>query len=75
MAEFALGSFATMGSNNPTTRRPGQLPTLGSRLEVKLPFAISLLVFVAGIHTILAAAAIYTNHWNKSHLLGNFQRL
>ena len=52
MAEFALGSIATMGSNNPTTQLPGQLPTPGSRLEVKWSFAISLLVSIVGIHII-----------------------
>ena len=72
MAEFALGSIATMASNNPPIQIPGYLPTLGSRLEVTWAFAIALLVSIVGMHSVLSAASIYADRWNKAHLLGNF---
>ena len=75
MAEFALGSIATMASNNPAIQIPGHLPTLGSRLEVTWAFAIALLVSIAGMHSVLSAATIYADWWNKAHLLGTLNRL
>ena len=75
MAEFALGSIAMMASNNPAVQMRGQLPTLGSRLEVTWAFAIALLVSIAGVHSVLCVASIYADWWNKAHLLETFDRL
>ena len=75
MAEFALGSIATMASNNPAIQTLGQLPTLGSRLKVTWAFATALLVSIAGMHSVLSAVTIYADWWNKAHLLGTFDGL
>ena len=69
MAEFALGSIATIASNNPAILIPGHLPTLGSRLEVTWAFAIGLLISIAGVHSVLTAAAIFADRWNRANLL------
>ena len=73
MAEFALGSIATMGSNNPSIQIPGHLPTLGSQLKVTWSFAIALLVSILGFHTLLFALAFYGNCWNTTRLIGKRQ--
>lgn len=69
MAEFALGSIATMATNNPSIQIPGHLPTLGTQLEVKWAFAIALLVCIAGVHSALFASTIYADWWNQTVLL------
>ncbi|MCJ1268370.1 hypothetical protein MMC22_008258 [Lobaria immixta] len=69
MAEFALGSIATMATNNPSIQISGTLPTLGRRLEVTWAYAIALLVIIAGVHSALLASAIYADWWNRTHLL------
>lgn len=69
MAEFALGSIATMASYNPPIQIPGHLPTLGSRLKVDWPFAFSLLICIAGVHSALFAFTMYTDWRNKNFLL------
>lgn len=69
MAEFALGSIATMATKNPSIQIPGNLPTLGTRLEITWAFAIALLVCIASVHSALSASAIYANWWNRVHLL------
>lgn len=69
MAEFALGSIATMATNNLSIQISGTLPTLGSRLEVTWAYAIALLVIIAGVHSALLASAIYADWWNRTHLL------
>ena len=73
MAEFALGSVAAMASNNPPTRIPGTLPSLGSRLKVSWGFAIYVLVCIAAVHSALSALAFYANWRNRIHLLNGSQ--
>lgn len=67
MAEFALGSIATMATNNPTIRIPGNLPIPGSRLKITWAFAIALLVCIAGVHSLLFLLAIRADRWNRNH--------
>ena len=69
MAEFALGSIATMASDNPSIPIAGHLPILGSSLNVTWAFAIALLLCIAGAHSALFALAIYASRWNGKHLL------
>ena len=69
MAEFALGSIATLGSNNPPATIHGSLPRLGSHVDVNWAFAIALLVCIAGVHTVLSLLAFRARSWNEAHLL------
>ena len=57
MAEFALGSLATMDARNPRLTVPGTRPHLGSTLAVDWRFFVGLCVSMAGIHFLLLAAA------------------
>jgi hypothetical protein len=58
-----------MASNNPPIQITGTLPTLGSQLKVDWPFAIALLVCIAGIQLGLSALAVYADWWNRTYLL------
>lgn len=69
MAEFALGSIATMASNNPSVQLNGQRPILGSTLEVVWKSAVALLVTILGAHTALSALAFYMDCYNRHTML------
>lgn len=60
MAEFAIGSLATMASKNPRIPIHGTVPHLGSRLHVYWPYAIALCLSIAGIHLALFLATVIT---------------
>ena len=75
MAEYALGSIATMANNNPTIRISGNLPIPGSRLKVNWPFAIALLVCITGVHTALIILAIQADRWNGRHVRNDSEQL
>ena len=61
MAEFALRSLATMAELNPSIQIPGNVPYLGSRLEVYNHWLnpIALLLIIVGLHLILLLASIW----------------
>lgn len=67
MAEFALGSIATMATNNPLIQTGGNLPILGSRLQIDWAFAIALLVCIASVHSALFILAICADRWNRNN--------
>ena len=71
MAEFALGSIATLASKNPPTVIPGSLPRLGSRLKVDWAYAIAVFVCIAAAHSALSALATYIEWRNRATLLAN----
>ena len=58
MAEFAIGSIATMASQNPRITIPGTRPSLGSAVTVNWPFLLALLAAIAGGHALLVLAAV-----------------
>ena len=59
MAEFAIGSLATMASLNPRIQMVGSVPYLGSHLTVCWRDVIALFVCIVGIHFALFASAIW----------------
>ena len=59
MAEFALGSIATLADNNPSIRAPGFVPHLGSHLSVHWGYIIPLLVGIAFVHLLLVIGSIW----------------
>ena len=61
MAEFALGSLATMVEVNPRIQIPGHVPYLGSRLNIfqrRIPFLI-LLFSIPVTHLILLVVTLW----------------
>ncbi len=60
MAEFAIGSLATMASKNDRIEHEGMVPHLGSRLSVYWPYAISICVGIAATHLALFVATAIT---------------
>ena len=58
VAEFAIGSLATMAYTNPLIQLPGLVPYLGSRLQVHWDYIISLLAGIAAVHLILFVSAV-----------------
>ena len=59
MAEFAMGSLATMARTNPLIEAPGLVPYLGSRMRVHWPYLVALLVGVAFVHLLLVIGSLY----------------
>ena len=59
IAEFALGSIATMAYTNPYIKAPGLVPYLGSRISVHWNYLIALLVGIATVHVLLVIGSIY----------------
>ena len=66
MAEFALGSIATMASNNPPAVIPRSLPRLGSRLKVDWSFAVAVFACIAAAHSALSALTTYIDWQNRT---------
>ena len=64
MAEFAIGSIATMADRNPTTRAPGLVPHLGSHLNVHWDYALPLLVGIAVVHLLLVLGSMWFNRYD-----------
>lgn len=61
MAEFALGSLASMATRNLTVQNHGSVPILGFRLSVNWDFTLVLCASIAGAHFGLFAAAVYAS--------------
>ena len=59
MAEFAMGSIATMARTKPLIEAPGLVPYLGSRITVHWPYLIALLVGIASVHLLLVVGSLY----------------
>ena len=59
IAEFALGSIATMARTNPHIKAPGLVPHLGSQIGVYWNYLIALLVGIATVHFLLLIGSIY----------------
>ena len=59
MAEFAIGSIATMASRNPQIQVDGRVPYLGSHVDVKWYYLIPLLAGISGAHLALCMLNIY----------------
>ncbi|KAI4184662.1 MAG: hypothetical protein LQ348_004519 [Seirophora lacunosa] len=59
MAEFAIGSLASMSNYNVHTRIPGTLPTLGYSLSVKWEFIIALAAVITGMHCLLVGLILF----------------
>lgn len=59
MAEFAIGSLASMSNYNLHTRIPGTLPTLGYSLSVKWEFIIALAAVITGVHSLLVGLILF----------------
>ena len=63
MAEFALGSLSTLFNSGPQIQIQGTVPYLGSQLQVFWPYAITLLIAIAGAHFVIAFSVIwFTRH-------------
>ena len=58
MAEFALGSLATMARLNPLIETQGMVPYLGSRLDVHWNYMIILVIGIAAVHLLLLVGSI-----------------
>lgn len=61
MAEFALGSLASMATRNPSVQTQGAVPILGFHLTVKWKFTHALCASIVFIHFLFFAAAVYTS--------------
>ncbi|KAK0509699.1 hypothetical protein JMJ35_008093 [Cladonia borealis] len=61
MAEFALGSLASMAIRNPTVQSHGAVPILGFHLTVQWEFTLALCASILIVHFLLFAAAVYTS--------------
>lgn len=59
MAEFAIGSIATMANSNPKIEIPGFVPHLGSHLTVRRAYLLPLLVGIALVHSLLVLGSIW----------------
>ena len=68
MAEFALGSIASMALKNPPAVISGSLPRLGSRLKVDWVYATAVFACIAAVHSALSTLAIYIDWWNRTAL-------
>ena len=64
MAEFAIGSIATMADNNPPIQAPGMVPHLGSHLNVHWNYALPLLVGIAVVHLLLVLGSMWFNRYD-----------
>ena len=61
MAEFALGSLASMATRNPSVQSEGAVPILGFQLTVHWPFTCALCASIVIVHFLIFAAAVYTS--------------
>ncbi|KAL9599152.1 MAG: hypothetical protein Q9219_004019 [cf. Caloplaca sp. 3 TL-2023] len=59
MAEFAIGSLASMGNFNPRANIQGTTPTLGYNLSVHWEFIAALAVLIAGVHCLLVGLILW----------------
>ncbi|KAL8777661.1 MAG: hypothetical protein Q9213_007760 [Squamulea squamosa] len=59
MAEFAIGSLASMANYNLHDRIPGTLPTLGFNLSVHWEYIIALAAVITGVHCLLVALILF----------------
>ena len=61
MAEFALGSLASMAIRNPSVQFHGAVPILGFNLTVQWGYVGGLCGAIAFVHLLFIAAAVYTS--------------
>lgn len=61
MAEFALGSLASMAIRNPSVQFHGAVPILGFHLNVQWKFTLALCASIVIVHFLFFAAAVYTS--------------
>ena len=59
MAEFAIGSIASLSNYNLHDLIPGTLPTLGYKLSVQWQFIIALAAVITGVHCILVGLILF----------------
>ncbi|KAL9009177.1 MAG: hypothetical protein Q9173_005772 [Seirophora scorigena] len=59
MAEFAIGSLASMANYNLQARIPGTLPTLGYSLSMHWEFIIALAAVITGVHCLLVGLILF----------------
>lgn len=59
MAEFAIGSIATMANLNPTQEKQDVLPVLGYKLSIEWPYVITLIVCISGTHCVLVGLMLW----------------
>ena len=59
MAEFAIGSLASMANLNPETLIPGTLPRLGYSLSVEWKYVIALVASITAAHCIIVGLLIW----------------
>ena len=61
MAEFALGSLASMAIRNPSVQSYGAVPILGFNLTVQWGSTSGLCGAIVSVHLLFIAAAVYTS--------------
>ena len=61
MAEFALGSLASMAVRNPSVQTHGAVPILGFHLTVQWKFTCALCACIVIVHFLFFAMAVYTS--------------
>ena len=61
MAEFALGSLASMAIRNPSVQSHGAVPILGFKLTVQWGSIGGLCGAILSVHFLFIAAAVYTS--------------
>ena len=61
MAEFALGSLASLAIRNPSVQFHGAVPILGFHLTVQWKFTLALCASILIVHFVFFAAAVYTS--------------
>lgn len=61
IAEFTLGSLASMANLNPKELRPGTIPILGYRLHAQWNFIIALAVSIGFGHCLLVAIMLWVS--------------
>ena len=67
MAEFAMGSIATMAYTNPRIKAYGAVPYLGSRIRVHWHYLNPLLVGIGAVHVLLVIGSILlSRHTTRS---------
>lgn len=59
MAEFAIGSLASMANYNLHASIPGTVPILGYNLSVHWEFIITLAVLIIGVHSLLVSLILF----------------
>ncbi|KAL8650782.1 MAG: hypothetical protein Q9210_003627, partial [Variospora velana] len=59
MAEFAIGSLASMADYNLRAPIPGSLPTLGYNLSVHWEHVIALAAVITGVHCLLVGLILF----------------